>query len=58
MAGLQSLEELGSSQDCLDFRNLTAEFCKSLPSREEFRLKSQLFNSARSMTANIEDASK
>lgn len=58
MAGLQSLEELGSRQDCRDFRNLTAEFCKSLPSKKEFRLKSQLFKSARSMTANIDDASK
>ena len=53
MATLKSFEELDCYKACREFRNQVAEFCESLPPKEEFRLKSQLLRGARSVTANI-----
>ena len=53
MATLKSFEELDCYKACREFRNLMAEFCENLPSREEFRMKNQLLRAARSVTANI-----
>jgi len=53
MATIKSFEELDCYKVCREFRNQVAEFCENLPSKEEFRLKSQLLRAARSVTANI-----
>ena len=53
MATIKSFEELDCYKVCRELRNQVAEFCEGLPSKEEFRLKSQLLRAARSVTANI-----
>ena len=53
MATLISFEDLECYRACRRYRIHVADFCKSLPPHEEFRLKSQLLRTARSAAANI-----
>ena len=50
---MRTFEELACYREARAFRREVAEFCKTLPKEEKYRLKDQLIRASRSVTANI-----
>lgn len=53
MSTLMTFEDLDAYKKAREFRKEAANFCRTLPKEEAYRLKDQMLRASRSVTANI-----